>query len=166
MLRISLATIIGIVQLQTLTRSTHNFIDVNVAKKLNLFVYPAANLRVMASNDKRINGFGKCHKAKLQLNDYELESSFYIVPLGVDVVLVENHCKHWENTLQIIRSNSLSSNGLVEDISIWIPTNSYSNCICTTNERTYSKRSTNIYHTMSTIRIINYKRSSIPSSKV
>jgi len=42
----------------------------------------------MLANGKKIDGVGKCHKAKLQLSDYEMESSFYTVPFGgVDVVL-------------------------------------------------------------------------------
>jgi hypothetical protein len=37
---------------------------------------------------KKIEGMGKHHKVKLQIQDYILESQFYIVPLGgVDVVL-------------------------------------------------------------------------------
>jgi predicted aspartyl protease len=84
--KISLATITGITQPQTLklkghikkenvtilvdTGSTHNFIDVNVAKKLNLFVYPTANIRVMVADGKKIDGVGKCHKIKLQVADY------------------------------------------------------------------------------------------------
>ena len=47
------------------TGSTHNFIDVNVAKNLNLFVYPTVNIRVMVANGKKIDGIGKCHKIKL-----------------------------------------------------------------------------------------------------
>jgi hypothetical protein len=102
--KISLAAITGIAQLQTLklrghvkkenvtilidTGSTHNFIDINVARRLNLFVYPTADIRVMVADGKRIDGVGKCHKVKLQIEDYELESGFYTVPLGgVDIVL-------------------------------------------------------------------------------
>jgi predicted aspartyl protease len=102
--KISLATITGIAQPQTLklrghvkkenvtilvdTGSTHNFMDINVARKLNLFVYPAADIRVMVADGKKIDGVGKCHKVKLQIEDYELETGFYTVPLGgVDVVL-------------------------------------------------------------------------------
>jgi hypothetical protein len=66
--KISLAAITGITQLQMLkikghikkqnvtilvnTGSTHNFIDVNVANNLNLFVYPAAYIRVMVADGK------------------------------------------------------------------------------------------------------------------
>ena len=68
--------------------STHNFVDVNVAKRLNIFSYPVANLKVMVADGKRIDGVGKCHKVKLKLSEYETETSFYTVPLGgVDVVL-------------------------------------------------------------------------------
>ena len=68
--------------------STHNFIDVNVAKTLNIYAYPVANLKVMVAYGKRIDGVGKCHKVKLQLSEYEMESNFYTVPLeGVDVIL-------------------------------------------------------------------------------
>jgi hypothetical protein len=67
--------------------STHSFIDINVARRLNLFVYPATDIRAMVANGKII-GVGKCHKVKLQIEDYELESGFYTIPLGgVDIVL-------------------------------------------------------------------------------
>jgi predicted aspartyl protease len=68
--KISLAAITGIAQPQTLklkgqikkqnvtilvdTGSTHNFIDVNVAKNLNLFVYPTVDIRVMVADDKNL----------------------------------------------------------------------------------------------------------------
>ena len=42
----------------------------------------------MVEDEKKIDGVGKCYKIKLQVEDYELESGFYTVPLGgVDVVL-------------------------------------------------------------------------------
>ena len=42
----------------------------------------------MVEDVKKNDGVGKCHKIKLQVVDYELESGFYIVSLGgVDVVL-------------------------------------------------------------------------------
>ena len=102
--KISLAAITGITQSQTLklrghvkkenvtvlidTGSTHNFIDVNVAKRLNLFIYPAIDIRVMVADVKKIDGIRKCHKVKLQIDDYNMESKFYTIPLGgVDIVL-------------------------------------------------------------------------------
>jgi len=102
--KISLAAITRIAQPQTLklkgyvkkenvtvlidTGSTHNFIDINVAKRLNLFVYPTTNIKLMVADGKKIDGVVKCHKVKLQISDYNLESGFYTVPLGgVDIVL-------------------------------------------------------------------------------
>lgn len=42
----------------------------------------------MVADGKKIDGIGKCHKVKLQLSDYEMNSNIYTVPLGgVDVVL-------------------------------------------------------------------------------
>jgi hypothetical protein len=68
--------------------STHNFLDINVARNLKLFVYPVPNMKVMVADGKKIENVGKCHKVKLQIRDFNLESEFYTVPLGgVDVVL-------------------------------------------------------------------------------
>jgi len=45
-------------------------------------------MKVMIANGKKIEKVGKCHKVKLQIQDFSLESPFFIVPLGgVDVVL-------------------------------------------------------------------------------
>jgi len=42
----------------------------------------------MVPDGKIIDGVGRCHKVKMQLNDYEMESCFYTVPFGgVDDVL-------------------------------------------------------------------------------
>ena len=42
----------------------------------------------MVADDKKIEKVGKCHKVKLQIQDFNLESPFCSVPLGgVDVVL-------------------------------------------------------------------------------
>ena len=47
------------------TGNAHNCIDVNVANKLNLFIYPATYIRVKVEDGKNNDGFGKCHKIKL-----------------------------------------------------------------------------------------------------
>ena len=52
---------------------THNFIDVNIAKRLNLFIYRETDIRVRVSDGRKIDGIGKCHKVKLQLDYYNLE---------------------------------------------------------------------------------------------
>ena len=68
--------------------STHNSINVNLAKVFNLFVYPMPKMKVMVIDNKKIENVGKCHKVKLQMQEYNLESDFFGVPLGgVDVVL-------------------------------------------------------------------------------
>jgi hypothetical protein len=102
--RISLTAITGITQPQTLklkghikndnvtvlidTRSTHNFLDIKIARKLKLFVYPVRDMKVMVANNKKNGNVGKCHKVKLQIQDFNLESELYTIPLGgVDVVL-------------------------------------------------------------------------------
>ena len=70
------------------TGSTHNFIDINIARNLKLFVYPVPDMKVMVADGKKIENVGKCHKVKLQIRDFNLESEFYTVTLGgVDVVL-------------------------------------------------------------------------------
>ena len=86
--KISLAAIIGISQPETMklkghinnnnvsilidTDSTHNFINVDLAKIFNLFVFPMPNMKVMVVDDKKIENVGKCHKVKLQMQEYNL----------------------------------------------------------------------------------------------
>lgn len=70
------------------TGNTHNFLDSNIAKRLNIFTYPMPNMKMMAVDGKIIEKVGKCDKVKLQIQDYNLESPFYTIPFGgVDVVL-------------------------------------------------------------------------------
>jgi hypothetical protein len=102
--RISFATITGITQPQTLklkgyikndnviilieTGSTHNFLDIKIARKIKLFVYPIPDRKVMVADEIVFGNVGKFHKVKLQIQDFNLESKLYTVPLGgVDVVL-------------------------------------------------------------------------------
>jgi hypothetical protein len=102
--RISLATITSISQSQTLklkghikkdnvivlidTRSTHNFLDINVARNLKIFIYPVLDMKVMVADGKKIKNVRKCYKVKLQIQDFNLEIELYTIPLGgVDVVL-------------------------------------------------------------------------------
>ena len=103
-LQVSLSAMTGISQPQTLmlrghikntnvmvlvdTGSTHNFLDSTMAKILNIFTFPMPNMKVMVADGKKIEQVGKCHKVKLQIKKFHLESPFYTVPLrGVDVVL-------------------------------------------------------------------------------
>ena len=42
----------------------------------------------MIADGKKIDNVGRCHKVKLQMQEYKLESDFFAVPLeGIDVVL-------------------------------------------------------------------------------
>ena len=44
------------------------------------------NMKVMVADDKKIENVGKCHKVKLQMQDYNIDFDFFVVPLGeVDV---------------------------------------------------------------------------------
>ena len=88
--KISLAAMTGISQQQTLklkghiknenvtvlvdTRRTHNFLDIRVARKLKLFVHLVPNTKVMVTDGKKIEKVRKCHKVKLQIQDFKLES--------------------------------------------------------------------------------------------
>lgn len=102
--QVSLSTMTGISQPETLklkghikknnvmvlidTGSTHNFLDSTMVKRLNIFSFPMRNMKVMVADYKKIEKVGNCHKVKLQIQDFNLESPFYTVPLGwVDVVL-------------------------------------------------------------------------------
>ena len=102
--KISLATMTGISQPQTLklkghiknenvtvlvdTGSTHNFLDIRVARKLKLFVHPVLDMKVMVADGKKIKKVRKSHKVKLQIQDFKLESELYTLPLaGVGTVL-------------------------------------------------------------------------------
>jgi hypothetical protein len=68
--------------------STHNCIDIDVAKKLNLFIYPTKDLTVKVANGQRVKEVGKCHKISVQIQELELQTGFYALPLeGMDMVL-------------------------------------------------------------------------------
>jgi hypothetical protein len=42
--------------------STHNYIDIDVTKQLNLFVYPSKELKVMVNDGEKVKGPEICHK--------------------------------------------------------------------------------------------------------
>ena len=81
--QISLAAITGISQPQILkikghiknnnvtilidSGSTHNFVNVNLAKLFNLFIHPIPNMKVMVADGKKIDNMEKCHRFKLQM---------------------------------------------------------------------------------------------------
>ena len=58
----------------------------------------------MVADGKKIDNVGKCHKVKLQMQEYKLKSYFFVVPLGgVDVVLGIQ----WLQTLGTYSTNHL-----------------------------------------------------------
>jgi hypothetical protein len=68
--------------------STHNCIDIDVAKKLNLFIYPTMDLPVKVANGQSVKEVGKCHKISVQIQELELQTRFHALLLeGMDVVL-------------------------------------------------------------------------------
>lgn len=70
------------------TGSTHNVFDSTMVKRLKIFAFPMTNMKVMVVDGKKIENAGKCHKVKLHIQGYNLESPFYTVPLGgFDLVL-------------------------------------------------------------------------------
>lgn len=56
--------------------STHNFVDMNLGKRLNLFIYPMSNMKGKVADGKKIENVGKCYKVKLQTQSNNLESLF------------------------------------------------------------------------------------------
>jgi hypothetical protein len=68
--------------------STHNCIDIDVTKKLNCFIYPTRDLIVKVANGQQVKEVGKCHKISVQIQELELQTGFYALPLeGMDMVL-------------------------------------------------------------------------------
>jgi hypothetical protein len=47
--------------------STHNHIDINFAKKLNLFVHPIMDLIVMIVDGNKVKGVGRYHKISIHI---------------------------------------------------------------------------------------------------
>ena len=58
------------------------YLNVNLAKVFNLFIRLVPNMKVMVADGKKIDNVEKCHKVKLQMQEYNLESDFLVVPLG------------------------------------------------------------------------------------
>ena len=56
--------------------STHSCIDIDVAKKLNYFIYPTKDLTVKVANGQRVKEVGKCHKISVQIQKLELQTGF------------------------------------------------------------------------------------------
>ena len=68
--------------------STHNVIDINKAKQINLFVFPAKGLKASTITDQHIEEVGKCHKVALQIQNLNLQLDCYALPhKEVDLIL-------------------------------------------------------------------------------
>jgi len=52
--------------------STHNLVDTNVVKELNLFVYHVKSLTISSITDGHVEVVGQCHKVSLQIQDFKL----------------------------------------------------------------------------------------------
>jgi hypothetical protein len=71
------------------SRSTHNFVDINLAKQLNLFVYSCEGSHgYNCADGQQVEGLGWCHKVYVQIQNLELQTGYYALPLsGMDMVL-------------------------------------------------------------------------------
>jgi hypothetical protein len=57
-------------------------------KKLNYFIYPTKDLTIKVANGQRAKEVGKYHKILVQIQELELQTRFYALPLeGMDMVL-------------------------------------------------------------------------------
>lgn len=68
--------------------STHNFIDFNVAKRLNLAVESRSTLRVMVVNGVRLSTQCLCRSVSWEAQGYSFTTNFLIISVkGFDLVL-------------------------------------------------------------------------------
>jgi hypothetical protein len=66
--------------------STHKFINYNLAKLLNCFIYLAQEFKVMITNEGTINCSWKFHSIKITMGHYLLDSPMIVIQMdGVDV---------------------------------------------------------------------------------
>ena len=68
--------------------NNHNYIDIDVAKKLNHFVHPTKELIVIIVEGKMIKRVGRCHRVSTQIQELKLQTGFYALPLDkMDILL-------------------------------------------------------------------------------
>ena len=100
----------------------------------------------MVADSKKIENVGKCHKVKLQMQEYNLESDFFAVPLGgVDVVLRIQ----WLQTLGVYFDNHQVQMARKKVQIVWFPTTPNSIGYITSDGKANSKRSTCLRNSMS-----------------
>jgi hypothetical protein len=67
---------------------THNFVGINLAKQLNLFVYLVKDLTVTTADVQPIQGVGQCHKVSTHIQSLKLQTVYYTLPVcGMDMVV-------------------------------------------------------------------------------
>lgn len=68
--------------------STHNFMDLRMAKRLNLVVESGSILRVMVANGVRLSTQGLCRAVAWKAQGYKFTTDFFILAVrGFDLVL-------------------------------------------------------------------------------
>ena len=45
--------------------NNHNYVDIDVAKQLNLFAYPTKDLTITINNRQKVKGINRCHKVSI-----------------------------------------------------------------------------------------------------
>jgi hypothetical protein len=60
---------------------THNFIDIIIGKRLNVFIYPTKDLTMMVANGEEITVIGKCYKVYVEIHDFNLRHGFTLYHL-------------------------------------------------------------------------------------
>jgi hypothetical protein len=82
--------------------STHNYIDINVARQLNLFVHPTKDLTVAITNGQKVKGVVRCHKVSVHIQELELQTIFYALPFD-EMVMVPS--AEWKMQLGTYTTN-------------------------------------------------------------
>jgi hypothetical protein len=68
--------------------SSHNFINTNIARKINISIHPTSEVKVSISGNTAMSCDGKCHKVEISMSDYKLKYPMYVMPIGgVGIVL-------------------------------------------------------------------------------
>ena len=60
------------------------------------------NMKALVAYGKKIENVGKCHNVKLQMQEYNLDSNLFMVPLGGVYVVLEIQ---WLQTLGTYSTN-------------------------------------------------------------
>lgn len=68
--------------------STHNFLDIKVAKNMGLTLWTVDPIPIMVADGRRILSTKTARRFNWQMQGYNFEADFYIIPLeGCEVVL-------------------------------------------------------------------------------